>query len=126
MIHLDTHVLLWLSRGDFSALSAGARELVEAEDLAISPMVEFELQVLHEVQKAGRPDVILGGLRRDIGLVTDSAPLGPVVLEASGERFAFTRDPFDRMIAAHASVAGVRLLTKDRKLRNNLEFAIWP
>jgi len=126
VIHLDTHVLLWLSRGDFSQLSRGVRELLETDDVAISPMVELELQILHEGKKAASPGDVVGGLRRDIGLVTDPAPLAAVVREATDHRYAFARDPFDRLIAAHAGVAGVRLLTKDRSLRNHLDFAVWP
>jgi PIN domain nuclease of toxin-antitoxin system len=37
----------------------------------------------------------------------------------------WTRDPFDRLIAAHAIVAGVPLVTADRTILENLPLATW-
>jgi PIN domain nuclease of toxin-antitoxin system len=37
----------------------------------------------------------------------------------------WTRDPFDRLIAAHAIVADAPLLTADRTILDNLPQAIW-
>ena len=37
----------------------------------------------------------------------------------------WTRDPFDRLIAAHAIVAGAPLLTADRGILENLPLATW-
>ena len=37
----------------------------------------------------------------------------------------FTRDPFDRLITAQASVAGAALVTKDRSIREAYAPAIW-
>jgi PIN domain nuclease of toxin-antitoxin system len=36
------------------------------------------------------------------------------------------RDPFDRLLSAHAVVAGIPLVTKDRVIRRNLPLAWWP
>lgn len=38
---------------------------------------------------------------------------------------AWTRDPFDRLIAAHAIVAGAPLLTADEQILENLSLATW-
>ncbi len=38
---------------------------------------------------------------------------------------SWTRDPFDRLIAAHAIVANAPLVTADRTIRENLPLAIW-
>ena len=37
----------------------------------------------------------------------------------------WTRDPFDRMIAAHAIVADAPLLTADRTILEHLPLATW-
>jgi PIN domain nuclease of toxin-antitoxin system len=38
---------------------------------------------------------------------------------------SWTRDPFDRLIAAHAIVAAVPLVTADRTILENLSLATW-
>jgi len=37
----------------------------------------------------------------------------------------WTRNPFDRLIAAHAIVADVPLVTADETIRDNLPLATW-
>jgi len=37
----------------------------------------------------------------------------------------WTRDPFDRLIVAHAIKANCNLLTKDEKIRKNYAHAVW-
>jgi PIN domain nuclease of toxin-antitoxin system len=37
----------------------------------------------------------------------------------------WTRDPFDRLIAAHAILSGAPLLTADRRILANLPQATW-
>lgn len=127
MIHLDTHVLLWMAAGEHQRLSSGVTELIRTEDLGISPMVVFELEILHEIGRVSVPaDVVVGELRSATGLRVDDWPFGDIVQQASTATFGFTRDPFDRLISAHAALAGVELVTKDRQLRQHLDFAIWP
>lgn len=127
MIHLDTHVVIWIENGDIQKLSPGARELIENEEVAVSPLVVFELGILYEMGRLTEPALrVVDDLKRSIGLRVDDAGLEAVARHAATPKFSFTREPLDRMIAAHADTAGVRLLTKDRKLRNHLDFAIWP
>lgn len=38
---------------------------------------------------------------------------------------SWTRDPFDRLIAAHAIVANAQLVTADETIRENLPLAVW-
>ena len=49
MIHLDTHVVVWLYTGEIERLSDAAVEALEAEELIVSPMVQLELTFLHEI-----------------------------------------------------------------------------
>ncbi len=66
---------------------------------------------------------MLAALRRDIGLEVVDVAFLDLVQEAAG--LSWTRDPFDRLIAAHAIVANAPLVTADRTIRDNLPLAIW-
>lgn len=126
MIHLDTHVVLWLAAGGLTRFPAPAVDLLESERLAISPMVELELRLLYEVERIGTtPGHILATLFTPDGVTYDDTPFARVAQVAASDQFAFTRDPFDRVIAAQAAAAGAQLLTRDRSLRKNLDFAVW-
>ena len=126
MIHLDTHVVVWLGVGRFESISPAVIERIETDDVAVSPMVELELAFLHEIGRlADRPPGFLAALQRSMGLEIDGTSFAAVSSLSATEEFAFTRDPFDRVIAAQASAAGAVLATKDRVLRQHLELAIW-
>jgi PIN domain nuclease of toxin-antitoxin system len=125
VIHLDTHVILWLyAKTELHRIPEGIRARLEIEPLAASPIVRLELGLLHEIGRltdpAGR---VLGELARSIGLNVDSSAFADVVDAAEG--LTFTRDPFDRLIGAQAIVAGASLATADRAMRNNLPVAVW-
>ncbi len=66
---------------------------------------------------------MLNALRRDVGLEVDDASFAEVADAAVG--LTWTRDPFDRLIAAHAIVAGATLLTADRTILEHLPQAAW-
>lgn len=65
----------------------------------------------------------LGALGRTIGLRVADVSLAQLVQAAKG--IAWTRDPFDRLIAAQAIVADVPLVTADRTILENLPQATW-
>ena len=124
VIRLDTHVVLWLYAGLVDKLSDTARELVERCDLIVSPMVELELTFLHEI---GRISVsgaeILGDLSPRVGLTMSQVPWDAAVRSAA--HLAWTRDPFDRLIVGDALAAGTRLLTRDVRLWDRVDLAVW-
>lgn len=100
------------------------RERLEAEAPCISPIVELELTYLYEVGRVSQPaSAPLAALRSSIGLEVADAPLAELVQAAMG--LSWTRDPFDRLIAAHAIVANAPLITADGTIRENLPLAIW-
>lgn len=126
MIHLDTHVVVWLGIGEFERFPESLIRRMEDDDLAISPIVELELAFLHEIGRVSEgPTRFLDGLRRAIGLTVDATPFERVAAQAASDGLAFTRDPFDRIIAAQAVCAGAPLVTKDRALRQHLDLALW-
>ncbi len=124
MIHLDTHVVLWLYLGASERLPAAVRRVIEAERLVISPIVELELQYLHEIGRAARPGrAMVEDLAGRIGLSTSGVSFAEVVDRAAS--LHWTRDPFDRLIAATALAENARLLTKDEHLLRHLPLAFW-
>ncbi|MCB1032815.1 MAG: PIN domain-containing protein [Acidobacteria bacterium] len=124
MIHLDTHVVAWLYAGDLRRFPQPVIDLLDAEELQVSPMVLLELQYLHEIGRASDPaETVFRGLEREIGLKICDRPFPEVILSALGR--SWTRDPFDRLIASQAEVAGVSLLTKDQSLLAHEAHALW-
>lgn len=123
--YLDTHVVAWLHGIGPSSLSPRAAEVIEAaEELRCSPIVRLELQYLLEVGRTTAPALeVLDALNAATGLVLCDAPFHAVVREAEGYRW--TRDPFDRMIAAQAALFDAPLVTKDELLHRHYRRAVW-
>jgi len=125
VILLDTHIVVWLAAGRMDRLSVGVIDLIEKNRLAISPIVELELSYLHEIGRITAPaSVIIGQLAARIGLAIDDVPYGRICNAAAG--LSWTRDPFDRLQAAHAEYRQVPLVTKDADLLAHLPLAVWP
>jgi PIN domain nuclease of toxin-antitoxin system len=126
-VHLDTHVAVWLFNGaeSLDLLSKRARAAIEeATELFISPAVLLELALLRETERiTAGPQEVLVALQGSIGLELASESFVEVASEAA--RLAWTRDPFDRLIAAQAKAGGAPLVTRDRKIRANVRTAIW-
>jgi len=123
VIHLDTHVVIWLYLRDLQRLGL-VRHRLEGSRLVISPMVALELQYLFEVGKATvGAEPVLQDLAQRIGLTQCSRPFAQIVPIAWTQ--SWTRDPFDRLIVANALVQGAPLLTCDRLIRENCPTAVW-
>src|SRR5579864_2258752 len=110
MTYLDTHVTAALYSGDLAPFSPPALEAIEREDdLRISPMVLLELEHLHEIKRIRVSALkIVNTLTADIGLKICDLPFAGVAHKALDERW--TRDPFDRLIVAHARLARAALI----------------
>jgi PIN domain nuclease of toxin-antitoxin system len=118
-------VAVWLGEGSLAKISQKALSLVQIADIRISPMAIVELQYLYEIQRIiVKPQDILVKLIAEIGLSVCDHPF-PIIAEIA-LRETWTRDPFDRIIVAHAKAnGGAPLLTKDEAIRANYPNARW-
>lgn len=124
MIHLDTHVAVWLHAGQSRRLPAAAIRRLETEPVSMSPMALLEIAYLQEIGRvAGPPEEVLDNLGTALDLRLSTAPFAAIITHALSLRW--TRDPFDRMIAAHALTDGASLLTADTTILANLRHAFW-
>lgn len=124
MIALDTHVVVWLHAGETDLLPKAARIRLDAETGVVCPLVALELEYLYEIERITYPaDTIIADLEADIGLEICPKPFAPTLREAL--KLKWTRDPFDRMIAAHALAHHLDLLTKDEVILEHCERAFW-
>lgn len=86
--------------------------------LRFSPFVLLEMRVLEEAGRgraAKHPEEVAS---RDARWVVDEPPLNGVIAAALG--LGWTRDPFDRLITAHAISRNLRLATADADILQHL------
>jgi PIN domain nuclease of toxin-antitoxin system len=122
--HLDTHVVIWLALRRSNRLSERVRALLERDDSQISPIVILELETLFERGKIDRDAAdLIDRLSGRIELIISQTPLPAIVDRARS--FAWTRDPFDRLIVAHAMADDARLVTADQSILENFADAVW-
>lgn len=114
VILLDTNAIIWLAQGH-----RRARPLQAFSRLHISPASLLELQFLMEAGRlrftdAGSVEAVAADGRWRL----DEPPAGGWFAAAC--EFGWTRDPFDRLIAAHARLRRWRLATADEQLIEQL------
>jgi len=123
VIHLDAHVAVW-AHASRSRLSSSARRLLVQDSCQVSPVVLLEVEMLFELRRiAADATTILARLSEQIGLTVCETPFVHVVDAA--RTFAWTRDPFDRLIVANAMADGAPLLTADETILANFKDAVW-
>jgi PIN domain nuclease of toxin-antitoxin system len=88
-------------------------------------MVLLELQYLYELGRTLQPaHALVGQLEAEIGLKICDHPFPSVVEKCLLE--SWTRDPFDRLIVAHARANRYTpLVSSDEAIRHNYSKAIW-
>lgn len=124
LVHLDTHVLVWLYAGLSTLIPDSLKSRLESSEPVCSPMAALELQYLNETGRLrDSPGQVLSSLSKDIGLLVCAAPFKLVVERAYQE--SWTRDPFDRLIVAQARLMQAPLASKDRRIRENYRDACW-
>ena len=124
MIYLDTHVVVWLYAGHIENISITAQSHINEHDIYISPIVRLELQYLFEIERiTQKPQTILSHLANDIGLKICNTDFNQMITQA--QSVTWTRDPFDRIIVAHAALNNTLLLTKDQTILTHFQQAVW-
>jgi PIN domain nuclease of toxin-antitoxin system len=124
LTYLDTHAAVWLYAGDLAQFSTPILNEIETASLVISPAVLLEIRLLQEIGRIEvGPDDVFASLQRELSLSVCAISFHDVVRVAFEE--AWTRDPFDRLIVAHAKAGVGKLISKDRRIRSAYELAIW-
>lgn len=123
MIMLDTHIAIALFEGRNAGFSANTKRLLDRDTAFISPAVLFELEILHEIGRGRTRGVELTDyLTREFGIRIATDSFADVV--AGALALAFTRDPFDRLIVAHAALLKAPLVTFDQQIRKHYPLAV--
>ena len=124
MIYLDTHVAVWLYAGLLDRFSEQVRSKLNSNSLLISPMVSLELQYLYEIGRITETaSTVAGELQDKLGLSICHKDFPTIIAAATA--FDWTKDPFDRIIVAHASLDNSTLLTKDEQIRSHYQHGFW-
>lgn len=124
MIFLDTHVLIWLYSNKAEQIPLSVQKQLEENELFISPAVEFEIELLHEIGRIKIPaSIIIQYMNAHLGVNVSDIQFYRLVEEA--KTIKWSRDPFDRMIVANASIFQLPLITKDELIRQNYSLAFW-
>ncbi|TVR74130.1 MAG: PIN domain-containing protein [Spirochaetaceae bacterium] len=124
ILHLDTHVVVYLYAGERWRFPSRALTALDHARLVYSPIVELEVQYLHETGRiTAGPTEIFPYLADRVGLAPDDTPY--VVVARVARTLSWTRDPFDRLITAAASASNQPLLTRDKTIHHHYPAALW-
>lgn len=115
VIMLDTHIAVALYDGRTAGLGSKTLRAIDSEPVGLSPAVLLEIELLHEI---GRVRIgaaaIAAELESGLGIRVAGERFRDVATEALA--YAFTRDPFDRLIVAHAALLKAPLVSHDTLL----------
>lgn len=124
MIFIDTHVAIWLYSGELDLFTPETLKLINENPICISHIVRLEMKYLNEIGRISpQPDVIIAALTDEIGLVYSENSIDRIISQAI--HFDFTRDPFDRIIVADASINNSILISKDIVIKENYKNTVW-
>lgn len=123
--YLDTNVVLWLAQGNLARISDKARDILEDADLLISPMVLIELEYLYEVNRIKLPSrEVQLKIEHEIGVRVCALSFPLIANLVLDEKW--TRDPFDRVIVAHAKANGLAfLVSADEEIAKHYPRTVW-
>lgn len=113
MILLDTNALIWLDQ-NHRRVRTLARS---APHLLVSPATLLELQLLDEIGRLRLRTGLRGVIDSDRWRIDEPPALQ--WFEHAAEEL-WTRDPFDRLIVAHARLRRLKLASGDRAVLDRL------
>jgi PIN domain nuclease of toxin-antitoxin system len=124
VIFLDTHAVIWLYSGQLGLFNPKVLKLINTEQVCISHIVKLEIQYLYEIKRVKyESGLIIDTLIDEIGLMFSDNNFDSIVRQSI--HLSFTRDPFDRIIVADASINNSKLISKDRNLKKHYKNTIW-
>ena len=124
MIYLDSHVIIWLYQKELKLIPTNVLNIIENNDVYISPIVTLELEYLFEIGKIKEhAQPLVDYLSLVLGLQMSNLDFNKVIEAAINDRW--TRDPFDRIITAHAKCHNAVLITKDSDIQRHYVKAVW-
>jgi len=116
-VMLDSHVVHWWSAEPDRVSLAATKALSEADELAVAAITWFELARLAQHERIAVAIPIHSWLDR-LAEHVRTLPLTPAIAATAVSLPAsFPGDPADRLIYSTAIEHGLRLVTKDGKLR---------
>ena len=119
MVLIDTYIAVFLHSGKLAKVSSRACEQLENNDIVLPEMARLELQYLYEIRRiAYTPEQIVADLYAEIGLSCSGTSMAALVQTAIG--IHWTRDAFDRLIAADSICQTLPLITRDKTIIKNL------
>jgi PIN domain nuclease of toxin-antitoxin system len=123
--YLDTNALMWLAEGEKNRFSPRAVTLLQQADLLFSPMVLLELEYLYEIKRNRLPARdIQRKIEHELGARLCDLSFAEITKAALEEKW--TRDPFDRLIVAHAKANGFAfLLSADEQIAKHYPRTVW-
>lgn len=125
LIFVDTHILIAIAAGAARLLSQDAKRAIErAQGVYASPTAVLELHFLSEIGRLRvSPAEIMRDAESNQGVAVLDRSLFDVATAAAP--MTWTRDPFDRMIVAHAALESASLVTKDATILAHYPRAVW-
>lgn len=123
--YLDTNVVVWLAQGALARITPRAQQVLETANLLISPIVLVELEYLYEMQRIKLPSQdIYVKLQHETGVHVCDVDFPSIASMIVGEKW--TRNPFDRIIVAHAKANGLApLISADQEIQQHYPRTIW-
>lgn len=116
---LDTHVIHWWSAEPQRLSGPAAASLEQADELAVAAISWFELAWLARHERIVVNIPIRSWLQRLAAQVRTIGMTPAIADTAVALPSSFTGDPADRLIFATAIEHGLRLVTKDRAIRDH-------
>ena len=123
MVLIDTHIAVFLHSNLLSMISRPAQKVLESQDIVLPEMARLELQYLFEIKRITcTPGQIVADLYGEIGLTCSTTAIAGLIQTAI--TIPWTRDAFDRLIAADAIFCDCPLITRDRYMIEHLPQAL--
>ena len=120
---LDTHAVLWALE-DSPLLSPTARRAIEdsSNEVIVNAASAIEIAIKRSLGKLRAPADLLGAAK-DAGFITSAIGFSEAaVLETLPWHH---NDPFDRLLVAHALVAGIPIVTRDPQIARYQIQVVW-